>query len=196
MTSIPSDNGRRKQLIKIAKIGGSWLIALVVALALQRYVFQSYQVYGHSMEPTLAEGDYLVISKLGVSLSDLRNHDYVPGRGDIIVLKSPLDQTRLIKRVIGLPGEQIKVRDGKVTIFNAEHPAGFDPYAELGLESTFTSGTQDDVTVPSDSVYVIGDNRSANGSLDSRDGLGPVPLSDIIGKLVLRLYPFSKIDRF
>lgn len=185
----------KRQSYKILKIGASWLLALIVALMLQRFVFQSYQVFGHSMEPTLDQGDYLVISKVGVTLAAIHHGHYVPHRGDIIVLNSPLDQTRLVKRVIGLPGERVVVSGGQVMVFNRDHPSGFDPYQTLHLSPVYASGEITEI-VPSDSVFVVGDNRVGGNSLDSRNDLGPVPLNDIIGRLVLRLWPPSKITNF
>ncbi len=183
---------KRRQIIRIVL---SWALAIIVVLLLQRYVFQSYQVFGHSMEPTLSEGDYLVISKLGVSWGHLLGKDSVPKRGEIIVLKSPLDGTRLIKRVIGLPGERMEVANGKVKVFNQEHINGFDPYQELGIPPRNTSGQISEV-IPQGYIFVIGDNREAGGSFDSRSELGPIPLKDIIGHLVLRLYPLSKVHTY
>src|SRR5688572_29787914 len=175
------------------KVVGSWGLAILIALALQRFAFQSYQVYGQSMEPTLSEGDYLIISKLSATLSHLRGKDYIPKRGDIVVLDSPLSGTRLIKRVIGLPGKRVTLTNGRITIFNQEHPEGFDPYAELRLDDRFTAG-QLTTVVPEATVFVVGDNRQAGGSLDSRNELGPVPTENLIGKLALRLWPFNQPD--
>ncbi|MBI3984199.1 signal peptidase I [Candidatus Microgenomates bacterium] len=191
----PSLRASQRPSLRVFKIVLSWLAALLVALALQRFVFQSYQVFGHSMEPTLSEGDYLIISKIGPTWADLRRDNYYPDRGDIVVINSPLDDTRLIKRVIGLPGERITVANGQVRVYNQAQPTGFDPYAALGLGSKYTSG-QLTIVVPADHAFVVGDNREAGGSLDSRNDLGPVALDDIIGKLVVRLWPVSKIDSF
>lgn len=185
----------RQRTIRALKILGSWALALLVALALQRYAFQSYQVFGQSMEPTLTEGDYLIISKLGATWADISRHNYIPERGEIVVIKSPLTGNRLIKRVIGLPGERITITNGRVTIYNQQFSDGFDPYQQLGLESSFTAG-QLTTVVPDGNLFLIGDNREAGGSLDSRNDLGPVPSDDVIGKLVLRLWPFSKIHKY
>ena len=193
-TPPPKAPSRARQW-QLLKLLGSWLLALLVALLLARYAFQSYQVFGQSMEPALQEGDYLIISKLGATWADFRHQDYIPKRGDIVVVDSTLNGTRLIKRVIALPGERITVSGGEVSVYNDEHPNGFDPYEVLGLEPRFTSGQLTEL-VPQDHVFVIGDNRQAGGSLDSRNELGPIPTDNIVGHLVLRLYPFSDITRF
>src|SRR5688572_19771117 len=107
----------KQRRIRTLKILGSWLLALLVALTLQRFVFQSYQVFGQSMEPTLSEGDYLIISKVGPTWADLRSSYYVPERGDIVVVNNSLEDNRLIKRVIGLPGERVTVNSGQIKVF-------------------------------------------------------------------------------
>ncbi len=181
-------DSRAWQFIKIA---GSWGLALLIAFGIQRYGFQSYQVFGQSMEPTLHEGDYLVISKLAPTFARLKRGQYVPTRGDIVVIDSGLTGTRLIKRVIGLPGERISVANGSVTIYNNENPNGFDPYEKLGLPGRFAAGQLTSV-VPEGNAFVIGDNRQAGASLDSRNELGPVPTDHIIGRLAWRLWPFNQ----
>lgn len=180
---------------RLGKIAGGWFLALLLAVAMQRYAFQSYQVFGQSMQPTLQEGDYLIISKLPVTVAELKNRAYQPHRGDIVVIKSPIDGSRLIKRVIGLPDERVGIVNGSLRVYNSQQPQGFDPYAELGLESQPTQG-QPSLIVPLDSIYVVGDNRSPGGSLDSRNELGPVQIEEVVGKLVFRLWPFSQIDTF
>lgn len=194
-TPLPVLRAPQRSSIRVLKIVASWLAALLVALALQRFVFQSYQVFGHSMEPTLSEGDYLIISKIGPTWAKVRQDEFYPDRGDIVVVNSPLDDTRLIKRIIGLPGERITVGSGQVRVYNQTRPNGFDPYAELGLSPKYASG-QLTMVVPTGHAFVVGDNREAGGSLDSRNDLGPVSLDDIVGRLVVRLWPVSKIDSF
>ena len=180
---------------QFAKLLASWLIAVILAVLMARFAFQSYQVFGQSMEPALHEGDYLIISKLGATFASLRGQDYIPNRGDIVVVDSTLNGTRLIKRVIGLPGERITVSGGEITVYNDKEPNGFDPYEKLGIEPDYASG-QLTTVVPDHHVFLVGDNRQAGGSLDSRNELGPVPTENIIGQLILRLYPFSDINKF
>jgi signal peptidase I len=191
----PAQAKRKTARWRWTKILFSWALALVLALTLQRFAFQSYQVFGQSMEPTLHEGDYLIISKLSKTWAGVTRDDYVPERGDIVVLNSSASGNRLIKRVIGLPGERVIVSGGSVKVINSEHPDGFNPYQELGLDESFAAG-QLSTQVPDGHVFLIGDNRQPGGSLDSRNELGPVPTEDILGKLVLRLYPFSKVHAY
>lgn len=183
----------KKRDFAFLKLVVAWVIAISIAFGLQRFAFQPYQVFGQSMKPTLSEGDYLIISKVGVSWADLRNQSYIPERGDIIVVNN--GNTRLIKRVIGLPGERIEVSDGRLTIYNPEKPTGFNPYESLGLPEVVISG---DITVvvPDDEIFVVGDNRENGNSLDSRNNLGTLPTDDVIGTLILRLWPVEELETF
>lgn len=191
----PKPNQPAKNWLPLVKLFGSWIAAVLIVILLANYAFRGYQVFGQSMEPALKQGDYLIISKLSVSWSKLFHKDYLPNRGDIVVLDSTVNHTQLIKRVIGLPGERVTVAGGEVTIYNDEHPNGFDPYQELGLDTRFADG-QLTMVVPEHHVFVIGDNRIAGGSLDSRSELGPVPTKNIVGHSVLRLYPFGDLKKF
>jgi len=174
-------------------VGGSILLALFI----NHFIFQSYQVYGLSMTPTLQDGDRLIISKTEKSFNLITGDDWLPDRGNIIVFKNPRnpDSPQLIKRVIGLPGERIVVIDGNITIFNQENPNGFMPDKSLGLELGITAGNVD-ITVPEGHIFVSGDHRESGGSLDSRNELGTVPLNLIVGQLVLRILPVSDAEVF
>lgn len=175
---------------------GIWVSALALAILINQVGFQSYQVFGNSMVPTLDNGDYLIISKIPATISNLTGKPYIPKRGEIIVFDSPFEDARIIKRVIALPSERIVISGGQVTVFNSEHRMGFNPYAELSLPSTFVAGEVTEL-VPAGHVFVIGDNREESGaSSDSRNNLGPLPVEQIIGRLELRLWPFSKIQNF
>ena len=150
---------------------------------------------------TLHDTDYLIISKVGDTESQMartfghKNDVYIPERGQIIVFHFPLDPTKIfVKRVIGLPGDRVVVKGGKVTIYNNANPNGFNPDAKY--ESASTDTLEDtDYTVPPGNVFVMGDNRSNGGSYDSRQW-GPVPSSYIIGDVVLRLLPLDQVRIF
>jgi len=177
------------------------LIAPAVALVLTAFVFQSYQVDGPSMQTTLNNNDRLIVWKTPRTWSRITRHTYIPNRGDIIVfvahnlgdLSGNADK-QLIKRVIGLPGERVVVKNNELTIYNKTHPKGFRPDATLpyGKVITDTQGDIDEV-VPQGSVFVCGDNR--DNSLDSRS-FGPVAAKDIVGKLVMRVLPLDQAKRF
>jgi signal peptidase I len=179
------------------------LLAPVVALFLTAFVFQSYQVDGPSMESTLYHNDRLIVWKMSRTWSRITKHPYVPNRGDIVIFAEHalvnygLDQNKqLIKRVIGLPGDRITIRDGVVTVYNAAHPDGFQPDTTLpygqGRTMPQTPGDSD-VIIPQDKIFVLGDNRG--NSLDSSE-FGPVAATDIVGKLVVRVLPFDNFKRF
>ena len=184
---------KRRRNASLIKLALSWAAAIAIAIGLQQFVFQSYQVFGHSMEPTLSEGDYLIISKVGPSWSSLRGSSYEPERGDIVVIEA--GGTRLIKRIVGMPGDTVMVESGRITITNHDNPQGFDPYEGLEVPDMSISGNVR-VDVPEDEVFVIGDNRQGGNSLDSRNQLGTIPTDQIVGSLVLRLWPAGSAQTF
>ena len=176
-------------------------IALIIAALLTMFVFQQYQVDGSSMSTTLQNGNRLIVNKVPRTWARITGHPYIPKRGDIIVFvenglyglnDSGSDQ--LIKRVIGLPGERVVIKNGYVTIYNEVHPKGFRPDATLPYGKVIPyTGDGLDLVVPKNEVFVMGDNRG--DSLDSRI-FGPVPVSNIIGQLVVRIYPLSEISKY
>ena len=177
------------------------LVAPLVALLLTTFVFQSYQVDGPSMQTTLFNNDRLIVWKMPRTWARITGHNYVPNRGDVVIFSEPLLEQygqdpgkQLIKRVIGLPGERVIVKNNSVTIYNKEHPEGFHPDKTLpyGTVIPDTSGNVD-ITLPAGQIYVMGDNRP--DSLDSRT-FGPVPVKDIVGKLVVRIWPIKDAKAF
>ena len=183
-----------------AVMGGifSWLIfPAAVVLILHNFVFQAYHVLGTSMVPTLHDTDYLIISKIGYTealVGRVFNKDtkYIPDRGQVIVFRYPKDLDKVfVKRVIGLPGDRVVIKNGAVTVFNKDNPNGFNPDSTYEAKDTVTLIDTDE-TVQAGNVFVIGDNRSAGGSFDSREW-GELPSSYIIGNAVLRLLPLDKV---
>jgi signal peptidase I len=169
-----------------------FIIPIAIVFILHNFVFQAFHVVGSSMVPTLHEADYLIISKVDGSIAKLRRQSYIPARNDTIVFNYPKDPTLVfVKRVIALPGERVVVRNGAITIFNKEKPQGFNPDLTGAYKpsDTTTLGNYDDV-VPEANVFVVGDNRSPNGSYDSREW-GPLPTSYIVGRAVMRLLPLD-----
>lgn len=189
----PSKKRQKEQfrnIFSLVKLVGG---ALLIAILIIQFVFQPYEVFGHSMTPTLDEGDRLIISKVGKTWSLISQDKFIPDRGEIIVFKSPIRQSdNLIKRVIGLPGDTVEVDDGIITITNEENPNGFNPDSEY--EETLTDVRSGNITVRvgPGQVFVSGDNRAPDGSLDSRNALGLVPSENIIGVLVMRIMPLSE----
>ena len=177
--------------------------AALVAVLMMMFIFRSYQVDGPSMQPTLHNGDRLIIWKVPRTWARITGHAYVPNRGDVIVfsergLTTPDGNTKeLIKRVIGVPGDRVVVENGTVTVYNKAHPDGFQPDTTLpygdGLSLKTDADEKIDQVVGANQVYAMGDNR--DNSLDSRV-FGPVDANDIVGKLVMRVYPLGDAERF
>lgn len=176
--------------------------APLLALLLTAFVFQSYQVDGESMETTLQNQDRLIVYKVPRTVAHITQNAYIPNRGDVIIfvqnglaqLGEGQDRKQLIKRVIALPGERVTVKDGNIRVYNQAHPNGFNPDTDggYGLTSLYTPGNVD-MTVPTGKVFVCGDNRT--NSTDSRV-LGPISADKIVGQLIFRLLPVSRVKLF
>ncbi len=184
----------------ILGIVGFVILVIIGTLFINTFIFRSFNVNGPSMQTTLYTGDRLIVNKTPLTWDDLIHKTYIPPRGQVIVFKNPqynndgIDEF-IVKRVIGLPGERVVVKNGKVTVYNKQHPKGFNPDATLKGPGHPTSGQVDQV-VPKGRIFVMGDHRTGDYSLDSRNGLGTIPLKDIIGPVALRIYPFDKIRSF
>ncbi|HOW60694.1 MAG TPA: signal peptidase I [Candidatus Moranbacteria bacterium] len=175
--------------------------ALVIIVPIRVFLFQPFFVQGASMQPNFENGDYLIINELGYKETDIK----VAGvsvlsagsfkelkRYDIAVFRYPLNQKQFfIKRVIGLPGEKVKVENGKIRIYNDKNPEGFIlDESEYLSQTVFTVGDSE-VKLEQDQYFVLGDNRKA--SYDSR-AWGAVHKSDVIGKVFIRAWPISKAE--
>jgi signal peptidase I len=177
------------------------LAVLVGTIIINTYVFRSFNVEGPSMETTLETGDRLIVDRLPVTWSQLQNKEYVPDRGQVIVFKNPQytagnPDEYIVKRVIAFAGERVVLKDGQYTVYNSAHPNGFNPDdANHGEPGRPTSGSVD-ATVPDGTLFVSGDHRQGNYSYDSRNGLGYIPLYDVIGPVSLRIFPFTGIRTF
>jgi signal peptidase I len=177
----------------IASIVGVLIAAPILAIFITIFVFQSYEVFGQSMETTLQNGDRLIVQKLSKNWSSVRGKDYIPQRYEIIVFDKPISVSNsggvehLIKRVIGLPGERVVVRDGNITVYNQENPNGFNPddNQEYAKDILTTSGNVD-ITVGKNEIFVNGDNR--DNSLDSRN-FGAINVNKITGVALIRFIP-------
>ncbi len=173
--------------------------AFAIAILLNTFVIQSYQVDGESMQNTLQNDDRLIVNKIPRTISRITGHQYVPKRGDIIIFNEAglpgfVGQKQLIKRVIGLPGEHVVVNNGRITVYNAQHPDGFDPddAGTYRTSSPVTVGNVD-VQLQSDEIFVCGDNRP--NSEDSRY-FGPIKTNQIVAKLVLRIMPLNQVQKY
>ena len=178
-----------------------FILAPLFAIFIIIFVLQSYIVDGSSMTPTLENGNRVFIYKLPKTIAKIQKSTYIPSRGEVIVFKKPSEPgTQLIKRVIGLPGERVVVKDNTVRVYNSENPDGFDPDAGTdygpNLAQTDTGSQITDIVVGENELFVMGDNRTPGGSLDSHSGLGLVSVNNIVGRLWVRYFPLSEIKVF
>jgi signal peptidase I len=158
------------------------VLALGLYLVIQAFLVQTYRVEGHSMDDSLHDGQHLLIDKLTPRFDDY-------SRGDVVVLHppdEPEDSTPFIKRVIGVAGDHLELRDGTVWIDGIQLD---EPY--LAPDSTTEPGFDDTTSwdIDEGEVFVMGDNR-----LDSRDSreFGTVETSEIIGRAWLRFWPIGQ----
>ncbi|EHL15829.1 signal peptidase I [Peptoanaerobacter stomatis] len=172
----------KKELIEWIK---TIVFAVILAFLISVFITPTI-VRGESMYPTLQNSNYLIINKTAYWFSK-------PSKGDIIVFKSHIKDEKgndkdLVKRVIGVPNDHIVVKDGNVYIND-------ELQSENYINGDYTDGDVD-IIVPEDEVFAMGDNRP--NSFDSRaQEVGTVKIKDeIIGKVVVRLYPFNEITNF
>jgi len=164
----------------------SIVFAIVIALIIKTFVFNTTYVLGNSMYPTLHEKDRLFALKIPL-------YFHGPSRGDVIVLEAPDNPTKdYIKRVVGIQGDKVEIIDGDVyvndEIIQEDYLIG-DPYTHTYIESSWVVGE--------DEVFVLGDNRDEGASKDSRY-FGTINISKIKGVTEFRYYPidnrFGKIE--
>lgn len=153
--------------------------AILLAAIIQLLIIRPFIVSGTSMDPVVKNGQYLIIDEVTYRF-------HTPQRGDVIVFKAPPEPTKYyIKRVIGLPGDTVKITEGLITIINKDHPKGFTLNEPYITHLSTDSGTY---TVPQNEYFVMGDNRS--GSYDSR-AWGFLPAANISGRALVRLLPVN-----
>ncbi len=151
------------------------VVALVIVLPLRLFVFQPFLVSGSSMEPNFHHGDYLIVDELSYRLRD-------PQRGDTIILRYPNNPSqRFIKRIVGLPGETVAVKDGKVLVQKEGEEFVLDESVYLPSSET-TPGSMS-TTLKENEYFVLGDNRRF--SSDSRSW-GVLPAKDIVGRVFFK----------
>jgi len=164
------------------------VISLVIIIPIRYFLIQPFYVKGASMEPNFHDHEYLIIDEISYRFNN-------PKRGDIIVFRYPRNpQEFFIKRMIGLPGESIQIKDGKVTIYNDQNPEGMTLDESYLPDDLKTYGmTSDKINLGDNEFFVLGDNR--NSSKDSRS-FGPVNESYLVGRVLFRGWPFNKITLF
>lgn len=185
MPSAPREwfKGAGVVILEFVKIA---VLAAITIGAVRYFVFKPFIVHGASMVPNFYENEYLIIDEISYRFKE-------PQRGDIVVTRNPdKNDEFFLKRVIGLPGEHLIVNDGKVRIATDKNPDGATLEENYLPSREFTPGSVD-ITLGLDELYVMGDNRDA--SLDSRV-FGPLKRSLVVGKVLLRGWPFDRAQRF
>jgi signal peptidase I len=147
------------------------------------FIAQPFIVSGASMETTFSTGEYLIVDQLTYHFEE-------PQRGDVIIFRYPRDPSKFfIKRIIGMPGDSVRIEGSTVTIANTTHPDGMVLSEEYVLSQR--PGSPVFETLGDGEYFVMGDNRDA--SSDSR-AWGVLQREKIVGRALLRLFPFSEID--
>ena len=166
------------------------VVAVAVALLIQAFLVKPYRIPSASMENTLLIGDRVLVDRISWRFSQ-------PERGDIVVFHPPLDGPVLIKRIIGLPGDEISVSGGFVSINGRRLD---EPYVRRvnGRQEPsepFSNGLpwslQEPYKVPAGSYFMMGDNRTDSG--DSRD-FGPIQRDQFVGRAFAKYWPPGRID--
>lgn len=191
---LDSFNYRNKK----SKIGFFWgfiketvrvaVISLIIIVPVRYFIIQPFYVKGASMEPNFYDHEYLIIDEITYYFSE-------PKRGDIVVFKYPKDPNQyFIKRVVGLPGEKIKIEDGQVFIINSDQMTVLEEdYLPDDIKTNLPLRGYSNVSLNQDEYFLLGDNRDQ--SLDSRI-FGPVKREFIIGRTWLRGWPLNRITIF
>lgn len=165
----------------------AFILAMVIIVPIRYFVVQPFFVRGASMEPNFHDGEYLVIDQLSYRFRD-------PKRGEVVVFRYPQDHTEFfIKRVVGLPGEEVVIEGGRISIRSQAYPAGIELDESVYVASDVRTGGQIHARLGNDEYFVLGDNRSA--SSDSRSW-GPVTRDEIIGRTYLRAWPLDRAGIF
>jgi len=164
------------------------VVALAIFVVVYLFLLQPHQVKGASMKPNFLDGEYILTDKISYRFTK-------PKRGDVIIFQSPTDpDVDFIKRIIGLPGEKVKISEGSIVIYNEQNKTGLtlkEPYHINGPTLGGKEVPQNtEVTIGDNQYFVLGDNRVE--SFDSRSW-GMLDRKKIIGKAWLRYWPLNKI---
>lgn len=174
-------------------------LAIVIIIPIRVFLFQPFFVQGASMEPNFHDGQYLIINEFGYKHTD------IPGVGAVkqfrelerqepIVFRYPKNPDQFyIKRIIGLPGESVAIKNGTVYIYNTIHHDGYALDESAYLDKNIKTSDMPKLKLQDNEYFVMGDNRSF--SYDSR-AFGPIHKKDLIGRVFLRAWPLSTITLY
>ena len=188
-----------KQKSKLREYIEAILLAIVIAFFIRTFVIQAYKIPSGSMKPTLQIGDHILVSKFnyGVKLPFLRSTLIpigTPKRGDILVFIYPEDRSKdFIKRLVGLPGDTIEIRNKKILLNGLPLNDAYGVYVDNLIipASVQPRDNFGPVTVPAESIFVMGDNRDE--SYDSRFW-GFVKMQDVLGKALIIYWSWNQED--
>ena len=153
------------------------VVAAAIVVPIRYFLFQPFVVRGQSMEPNFENRDYLIIDQLSLRLRE-------PQRGEVVVFKYPqAPSQKYIKRIVGLPGDTVEIKDGKVAVAGSELKEYYLPENVFTDEKGFKK-----ITLGENEYFVLGDNRAV--SSDSRVW-GVLPEENIIGRVFVRAWPFT-----
>lgn len=165
----------------------AFILAMIIIVPIRYFLVQPFFVRGASMEPTFYDSEYLIVDQLSY-----RFHE--PKRGDVIVFRYPEDPNQFfIKRIIGLPGDDVRIDDGHVFISNSSNLSVFEVDEHGYLSSGIRTGGHTETVLPAGQYFVLGDNRPL--SSDSRSW-GAVPRASIMGRVWIRAWPLPRLSAF
>lgn len=179
LSNLPASQRAKLILLEFLRMG---LFAVLAIVLVRYFLFKPFYVRGASMEPNYFEHEYLIIDEITYRIRE-------PERGEVVVFRYPGARREFfLKRIVGLPGETVKVKEGRITMFNAAHPEGFTLEEEYLPKHLETAG---DLTVVLEDreYFLLGDNRAS--SWDSR-GFGPIARQQLVGRAVFRGWPFER----
>jgi len=182
MKSLNNLRGPLNFIIEVVRMAA---LALVIVLPIRYFLFQPFIVSGNSMSPNLEDRDYLIIDELSYRFRE-------PQRGEVIVFYAPPNlSSRYIKRIIGLPGEEIALGQGQISIFKDGQDMILNE--EEYLLKRGAKEEEASIVLKDDEYFVLGDNRDF--SSDSRTW-GALKREHVVGRAVLRLLPINHIQKF
>lgn len=175
------EEANHKKSSSFVEIMKTLIIAFILVIPVRVFIAQPFIVNGSSMDPTFSHGDYLIVDQLSYRLGS-------PERLDVVIFRYPKDPSKFfIKRIIGLPGENVEIQEGEVTIT----PVDGEPFTIDDSYILYPKTDQYETDLSEEEYFVLGDNRAE--SSDSRIW-GPLDKEFLIGKAFVRLFPVTSFE--